>query len=203
MPFLVCNQGPENRCKGLKWVGKDMMPAQCNNKAQNGSSYCGVHLKALPYGDVDAPKDHPGCLPYLPTKPIKGGQKFWKGLKQKMMAKAKPAEAPPQPPLLAPPRVEDPVEMLLQHLLQHRAKEQLNGSSQGTGLLLSCCYISGFQFYFSLLLSKNLSEVPKGGRSRRLQWRRSSLQAGHATHYDLVNVVHLIRCDVAPIHVPL
>lgn len=53
------------------------------------------------------------------------------------------------------------------------------------------------------MLCRNLSEVPKGWKTRKLQWRRSSLQAGHATHDDLVSLVHLVECGAAPINVPL
>lgn len=107
------------RCKGLRWVGKDKMPEQCKNSALAGAAYCGVHLKSLPYGDIDRPKAHMGCPLYLPTTPVDSGIKFWKGFQKKLKEQSQPT-----------PPVPDPVGFLFEKILQ-----------AASSALPNCCHL--------------------------------------------------------------
>lgn len=110
-------QGEESkgrmRCKGLKWAGKDQAPQQCKSPAQAGTCYCGVHLKAMPFGDIDHPKDHPGCPMYMPQEPSEEGKAFWAAFKAKVDPKVQQVHSRPADLLSL-----NPVELLLQKILE-------------------------------------------------------------------------------------
>lgn len=112
------------------------MPKQCKNAAMAGHKFCGVHLKSLPYGDINNPKAHSGCPLYIPQKPVKAGVKYWTALKQRL-AKAPPVlpaapvvvvSSPGTPPALPappvapapPPALSDPVGLILNMILKDR-----------------------------------------------------------------------------------
>ena len=142
----------KDRCKGLRWVGKDLAPEQCKFQAKEGAAYCGVHLKALPYGDIDRPKDHPGCPMYMPQVPNKAAKAFWAKWKGKLQPKRKPVQAPTKPALLVP---SDPVAFLLHKILEGtRQKEQMVNLQDPAGQLLTlgCPHACAAAYYLIHML---------------------------------------------------